>query len=246
MKHNQAIISYVSNLSIKIYNICKNKIYIPSPCLLCDSFSNTYKIICENCYQLLNKLGHACAQCAQPLVSLSQEICSVCQQDSPAFNKVYTAFQYDELLKILIHSFKYHKGLYLTNFLTELMLEAPINQSELGLIVPTPLSKRRMRFRGYNQAAILAKSISKKINAPYADNYLQKIIDTPSQAAITGPQRHKNLKNAFKCNEIPYDTVTVIDDILTSGSTANEIAITLKSSGVKRVNIWCCARAKFN
>ncbi len=212
-------------------------------CILCEQY-NKQQIICKNCYKLLTPIGHACKYCSKPLISKSQNICSECQKEPPAYTKMYTKFQYEEPLKMLIHKFKYHNSLYLTSLLTEIMLKAPINYDEVGLIIPVPLSKNRIRQRGYNQAAILAKSIAKKLKAPYSDNYLRKIIDTPNQVEITGEHRRKNLKNAFIISpKYNYQTVTIIDDIFTTGSTANEIALTLKANGVNKVNVWCCARA---
>ncbi len=242
MKNNQAIITRLTNLSTKIYNICQNKIYIPVACVLCDKYNSNYQTICDNCYSLLTPLNNGCSQCRKPLTSISQKLCPNCQQNPPAFAKVYTAFQYEEPLKMLIHNFKYHRNLYLTSFLTELMLKAPVQPAELGLIIPAPLSKKSMQTRGYNQAAILAKAIAKKLKVPYEDNYLQKIINTPNQVAISGVQRRNNLNNAFTCNKSNYQTITVVDDILTTGSTAHAMANTLKASGVEQVNIWCCAR----
>lgn len=237
------IITCLKNLSTKIYNTCQNKTYIPIACILCDKYNSKHQMICDDCYNLLTILGHACTQCSKPLCSTSQKLCADCQQNPPAYTKVFTAFLYEEPLKMLIHNFKYHGNIFLTSFLTELLLKAPISQTDLGLIIPTPLSKKSMQNRGYNQSAILAKSIAKKLKTPYSDNYLQKIINTPKQVSITGYQRRNNLNNAFKCIKSNYKTITVIDDLLTTGSTANAIASTLKTNGVETINIWCCARA---
>lgn len=237
------IITRLTNLSTKIYNICQNKIYIPTICILCDTYSCKYQIICDDCANLLTPLKHACTICSKPLSLTSLEICADCYQTPPAYTKVYCAFLYEEPLKTIIHNFKYHRALYFSDFLTKLMLKTTINQNEIGVIIPTPLSKQRMLSRGYNQAAILGKSIAKSLKAPYADNYLYKTINTPNQVTVSGEQRKQNLKNAFLCKKFEYPIVTIVDDILTTGSTAHAMALALKAKGVTRVNILCCARA---
>ena len=101
---------------------------------------------------------------------------------------------------------------------------------------------KRLKQRGFNQAAILTKLLARKLNIPYDLTSCQKIINTEPQASLDGEQRQKNLRKAFRCKPLPYEHVTLIDDLLTTGCTANELALTLKKTGVKRVDIWCCAR----
>jgi len=250
-----SIITCLTKLSTKLYYICQNKVYIPTICVLCDTYGSKNKIICDNCYNLLGRIEHACVICNKPLLTDYVEMCADCYKMPPAYDKVYCAFLYEEPLKTIIQNFKYHRALYFSDFLIKLMLKAIINKHELGLIIPTPLSLQSMQSRGYNQAAILAKSIAKTLKIPYADGYLHKTINTPNQAKISGDARRKNLENAFSCKRIgiwpkfstknygEYPIVTIIDDILTTGSTAHAMALTLKENGVERVNIWCCARA---
>lgn len=101
---------------------------------------------------------------------------------------------------------------------------------------------KRLKLRGFNQAAVLTQTLSKKLQIPYDLTSCQKIINTAPQASLDGEQRQKNLRHAFKVTQIPYEHVALIDDLLTTGCTANELARTLKKSGVRQVDIWCCAR----
>jgi ComF family protein len=105
------------------------------------------------------------------------------------------------------------------------------------------MHRLRIKGRGFNQAAILAKSLAKKLQIPYDLSSCQKIINTVPQATLDGEQRQKNLRQAFKTKKLPYKHIALIDDLLTTGSTANELARILKESGVEQVDIWCCARA---
>jgi len=104
---------------------------------------------------------------------------------------------------------------------------------------------KRLKQRGFNQAAVLTQSLGKKLNLPYRLNSCQKIINTAPQARLNGEQRQTNLKQAFIAEKLPYQHVMLVDDLLTTGSTANELALTLKKVGVQRVDIWCCARAVY-
>lgn len=243
MNNIPSIITYFKKLATVSNKICQNKIYIPTICILCEKYHSKYQVICDNCYKLLTPIGHSCDICCKPLSSIYQSICADCNKNPPAFTKVFSAFVYEEPLKTLIHNFKYHRGLFVTSLLVELLLKAPINQNDLGLIIPTPLSKNSIKNRGYNQAAILANKIAKKLKTPYANDYLRKIINTPKQVSISGIARRNNLNNAFACSNSNYKTITIIDDILTTGSTAHAMAQTLKNCGVEKVYIWCCARA---
>lgn len=104
---------------------------------------------------------------------------------------------------------------------------------------------KRLKQRGFNQAVVLAKLLANTLNIPYDYTCCQKTINTAPQASLDGKQRQKNLHNAFNVSSVPYQHVVLIDDLLTTGATANELALTLKKNGVQRVDIWCCARTVF-
>jgi ComF family protein len=109
-------------------------------------------------------------------------------------------------------------------------------------LIPIPMHPKKLKQRGFNQAAILAKSLARRLKIPYDLNSCQKIINTDPQASMDGEKRQTNVRGTFSVKPLPYQHVTLIDDLLTTGSTANELARVLKKSGVQRVDIWCCAR----
>ncbi len=109
-------------------------------------------------------------------------------------------------------------------------------------LIPVPMHPQRIRHRGFNQAAILTKLLAKKLQLPCHINSCKKIINTAQQASLDGKQRQKNLRHSFKAKKLPYQHVALVDDLLTTGATANELAFTLKKAGVQQVDIWCCAR----
>ncbi|MGL5742893.1 MAG: ComF family protein [Legionella sp.] len=109
-------------------------------------------------------------------------------------------------------------------------------------LIPVPMHPQRIRHRGFNQAAILAKLLAKKLKCAYDLTCCHKIHNTEPQANLDGEQRQKNLRRAFQSKPIPYDHVAIIDALLTTGSTANELAFSFKETGIKQVDVWCCAR----
>ncbi|MFT6217976.1 MAG: ComF family protein [Cycloclasticus pugetii] len=111
-------------------------------------------------------------------------------------------------------------------------------------LIAVPLHPKRLKERGFNQAELIAQHIHKELNIPLVSPDLTRIINSTSQTSLKASERRKNLKNAF-CYEpsIELRSIAVIDDVVTTGSTANEIAKTLKKKGVQQVEIWAFARA---
>lgn len=101
----------------------------------------------------------------------------------------------------------------------------------------------RFKQRGYNQAVLLTKYLGKTLQKKYDLFNCKKIRHTQPQAELNQISRQKNLNQAFVVHPLPYQHVTLIDDLITTGNTVNELAKTLKNAGVAKVDVWCCARA---
>lgn len=111
-------------------------------------------------------------------------------------------------------------------------------------LMPVPLHAKRLNERGFNQSELIAQYIQKAIGVPLIQHALKRVVNTTSQATLKANERRKNLKNAFSYTSTQnIQSVAIIDDVVTTGSTANEIAKTLKRQGVQRVEIWAFARA---
>ncbi len=219
------------------------RLRLPSICSLCNQFHNSPLAVCSFCIEYIQPLGAACHHCASPLPDDGYLICGQCIKSPPHFDQAIIAYTFDEPLRSLLHQFKYHNGLYLSSFLTHLMLNAFKKNPELPqCLIPVPMHSQRIKQRGFNQAAILANNLARTLNLPIDLTSCTKQINTAPQASLDGEQRKKNLHKAFYSAPLNYDHVALVDDLLTTGSTANELALTLKKAGVKRVDIWCCAR----
>lgn len=143
---------------------------------------------------------------------------------------------------MVLHEFKYRAGLYLSSYLTKLMMDALPTGYTTDCLVPVPMHPKRLRHRGFNQAAELTKQLSRHLKLSYDLTYCRKQVNTAPQAGLNAEARRKNLRDAFQVKTSDYKHVTLIDDLMTTGSTANELARVLKKQGVIRVDLWCCAR----
>jgi ComF family protein len=111
------------------------------------------------------------------------------------------------------------------------------------MLLPVPLGRRRFRERGYNQAIELGRYVEKRIGIPLRADVVIRTRETREQAALEAKERRKNIRGAFAVvHDVPAH-VAIIDDVITTGSTVNELALTLKRAGARRVEVWAIARA---
>jgi len=192
---------------------------------------------------LIPLLGPSCHHCAFPLFDNAFAVCGYCIKKKPYFDTSTIAYSFEEPLRSLLHRFKYHNELYLGPFLSQLILNAWRHMPTYPqCLIPVPMHRQKIKSRGFNQTAILTRIIAKRLQIPYDLYFCKKIINTQPQAQLDGTKRRNNLQGAFTVCTLPYTHVALIDDLLTTGNTANELAHTLKKSGVERVELWCCAR----
>ncbi len=220
----------------------KKFLSVKAICILCKQKHPRQHGLCPPCTRLLTPRGSACVQCAVAIPSMHAPHCGHCLQKKPAYDRILTAYRFEEPLRTLVHEFKYQEGFYLTDFLIHLMLEAqphPFTQC----LIPMPMHPQRLQHRGYNQAVLLAKGLSKALSIPYNTALCQKKINTPAQASLSAPEREKNVLNAFSAHPSSFEHLTIIDDVVTTGHTVNALAHALKAQGIKIVDVWCCARA---
>jgi len=216
-------------------------ILFPKFCLGCKA-EGTY--FCEKCQSAIPAYPtQFCPTCRKP--SSYGRFCSrTCQGDS-SLDGIIVASLYDKegLLKKVIERFKYQfsKDLAekLGKFLVVQFEQHFLSPQTQTTLVPVPLHKKRLKFRGFNQAVLLAKEIQKTNLIPVA-NILIRTINTQAQAKLTREERLTNVKNAFSLKkeskpQLTNKRVILIDDVCTTGATLNACAATLKSSGVKEV-----------
>lgn len=209
-------------------------------CLLCAAPSGAH-MLCAACHGSLPHIAHACPRCAAPS---ADEICGECLKQDPAFDHTRAALEYAFPSDKLIQALKYGGQLALAKLFGEL-LHASLRATPMpDLILPMPLHPARLKQRGFNQALEIAKVLSKRFDIPLATHIAQRVVDTTPQASLPMDARHKNVKNAFACNQpLPGQHIALVDDVMTSGATLNELAKVLKRAGAARVDVWVVARA---
>lgn len=151
--------------------------------------------------------------------------------------------------RYLIQQFKFANQPQIGTLLAQLFSQHIHNStSKISLpecLVCMPLHQKRLRERGYNQAFIIAKTLAKQLNIPLLPvTHFIRTRHTQAQSQQNKISRKSNVKGAFKVTKsLPYKHVALIDDVLTTGQTANQASLTLLNGGIKRVDVWCIARA---
>ncbi len=140
----------------------------------------------------------------------------------------------------LVHAFKFRGELALAPLLAATLV-ARLSSERVDLVLPVPLSPQRLRARGYNQAAEIARRLN--VAARLELSLCERARDTTAQSELPWAERRRNVRGAFRCTRpIAGATVAVVDDVMTTGATLDEIASVLKKAGAARVVNWVVAR----
>jgi len=211
----------------------------PSQCIECGRLG---RWLCFDCARKILFLKQQnCYRCGK--LSESGRTCETCRHYSDLYSVVVATYFGIGPVRSLIHGLKYGKLADLSKILGNILVSAAIqNKLKDLIVVPVPLHYRREKERGFNQAELLAKYFSGKLDAPFV-RVLQRIRHTVSQTKLTREQRLLNIKNAFVARRlVTGDTILLIDDVLTTGATLEECAKVLKQAGAKRVMALVVAR----
>jgi ComF family protein len=198
--------------------------------------------LCPGCTAALPRLPAArCPCCALP--APDSQICGRCLSEDPHYDATAAALAYAYPLDAAVQAFKYRNALGLTRSFIALMDEAIGQPPRVDLVIPTPLSQQHLAERGYNQAHELARGIAQRRRLPLEAQALERRLQGPAQAQLPWKERAKNIRGAFAATR-RFDGlhVAVVDDVMTTGATLNEIAKTLKKAGAARVTNWALAR----
>ncbi|MCK5696762.1 MAG: ComF family protein [Gammaproteobacteria bacterium] len=223
---------------------------IPRHCLFCLQKTQNSLDLCDACIDDLSLNNYCCQRCALPLepdLGSMIPICGNCLSHHYYYNQVVSPFGYTEDMAYLIKQLKYHQKIHYADLLATLFIvqTQKMNTFQLPqIIIPVPMHHQRLKQRGYNQALELARVFSSYYQLPLDYSSLIRSRYTQLQAEMSALKRQQNIKNAFIIKkEINYTHIALIDDVMTTGSTVNEVAKVLKHQGVKKVDIWSIARA---
>lgn len=212
---------------------------MPNECFVCGQGAG-FALVCGACRTSLPALAAACPVCAIP--SGEDLVCGSCQRVEPAFDATAAALPYVFPVDRLVRALKYGRRLALARFLSGL-LEPLAPLAGADVVVPMPLHPARLRERGFNQAAEIARPLARAWGLPFETASVERVRDTAPQASLPWLERRRNLRGAFRCHgSFEGRTVVVIDDVMTTGATLDELARTLKSHGAARVENRVVAR----
>jgi ComF family protein len=202
--------------------------------------------LCGDCHTRFATPLPRCARCGLR-TGMPVERCGECLRDEPPFIATRCAVDYAFPWDRLIARFKFHDQVELADALVALMLREPPPLPPGSMLLPMPLSHRRLAERGYNQAWELARRLARALSLPARADVLERVLDTPPQAELGRAERQHNLRAAFMVapalrSAVQGRAVTLVDDVMTTGASAREAAACLLRAGAARVDVWVLAR----
>lgn len=227
-------------------DIIQYSLLAPS-CILCGNRGMQHMDLCQPCYNGLLRVANHCYCCAREFASehINQQLCGECQRHHPAFDSTYAPFVHQGAVRHLINHCKFNRAYKYTRVLGLLLTDFLLHNAQMPeLIIPVPLHPKRYRQRGFNQTLEIAKIISRQLAIPIDNNCCLRVKNTPHQISLLAKQRQQNIKHAFQMQATPKARhVAILDDVITTGATANELARMIKATRVTRVDLWVCTRA---
>lgn len=225
-----------------------HQLLMPPRCLLCDGAGQPDDLLdlCSGCEADLPRLKYPCRICANPLPA-EDLVCMDCLRAPPTFDRVFAPFSYrwpvDEMLLGLKFGGQLAFGRALGTLLARQLAAEPAFSDEPFTIVPVPLHWRRHVGRGFNQAQELARVLARLPGATLQHDLCRRAVATPAQSGLRARLRRRNVRGAFKVVATPPPSILLVDDIMTTGSTCNELARVIKRAGARIVRVACVARA---
>ena len=218
----------------------------PPRCPFCDgvlicSMLAPREFVCHRCR---DKAEYAkepvCCLCGQPLEDGREEYCYDCSRKKHAYTQGKALWVYKGAVKDSLYRFKYQNRQEYAKYYGRELCRVHggwIKRCKIQAIAPIPLSKKRMRQRGFNQAELVARHVGRELGIPVYPGLLLRVRDTKAQKELNDEERKNNLKRAFKTsiNKVQLDHILLIDDIYTTGSTMDEAAGELRQAGARKI-----------
>ena len=226
----------------RIYNM-----FFPIKCGYCGEIAENMRYVCEKCDKKfeLEELKNRCKYCGAKLFDKNR-ICIKCMKEKKYYDEFIYFSEYEDVLKNKMLAYKFNDKKYLKDFFAQ-ELAKYLCGVQADYIIGVPITKKRLRERGYNQTNLIAKELGKILEIEYIPDMLVKIKDTEHQSKLTKTERKFNIKNCFKVADI-YNIdgkkILLIDDIFTTGATVNECSKVLKKSGAKEVKVATILKKK--
>ena len=170
-------------------------------------------------------------------------LCGACLKHPPAFDGTHAALSYAFPVDRMIPRLKYHGQLAIAPALGECLARAVEHAARPDRLIAMPLHATRIRERGFNHATEIARVVARRLDLPLDLASCQRIRDTPPQMGLKHDARRRNVRGAFRCSgDVMGKRIAIVDDVMTTGTSLDEMAATLKQAGAREVSCWVVAR----
>lgn len=212
-------------------------------CIACDDElpEPTRYGLCEKCYGELEFTGERiCKKCGRLQLN-EADFCLTCQEHKRDFDFVRSCVAYNDKAKDLVRGFKFGRKKYLGKYFAAYLIDRYAKDFvsiPIDCIIPVPLTDKRRKTRGYNQAEVMAEVLSKAVEIPCDSTLVVKSEDNLEQAKLSGKEREENVRGVYEITrrqDVEGKTFLIVDDVMTTGSTLNEIARMLKKAKANEV-----------
>jgi ComF family protein len=218
---------------------------LPPRCGGCGIIVDDVDSFCSDCWARLEFLQGGCLRCGIPLKATDAETCGACLAHPPRLDRIRAAVAYGDISRSIALRLKYGRKTALARTMARYMRPLVGELPGDCILVPVPLHPRRLWNRGFNQSAIVAREIGRRTGIPVAVDALRRTRSTPPLKGMGMRQRRRTVAGAFRAldpSRVRGRTVILIDDVMTTGSTANACARVLKRAGAERVDLISWAR----
>ena len=219
---------------------------LPARCAGCGTIVDEVHSFCPDCWKQVEFLGDSgCSVCGLPLEATDADLCGACVARPPRIQRTRSAVAYDDLSRSVVIRLKYGRKVALARTMARYMAPLVGSAGSDAILVPVPLHRGRLWQRGFNQSALVAAELARRTGLQAQPGILKRVKRTPALKGMSLTQRRRTVAGAFRVDssvELAGRTIVLVDDVLTTGSTANACARALKRAGAGRVELVSWAR----